>query len=271
MPGPITVEPLTPNCGAVVHGIDLSEELSQTQLGAIHDAFLEHGVLFFRGQDLGDPVRFKALASRFGELYGEHPAAEGAVEHPEVIRMHHDEHSTFIAGSSWHSDQSSDAEPPMGTMLWNHTVPSTGGDTLFASMSAAYDALSDRMKTYLAGLTAVHDAEHVFRPITTDWNKRFTEAVHPVVRTHPESGRPALFVDPLYTTRIVELSKRESQGMLRLLWTHCEDPAFQCRFKWESGSLAFWDNRCTQHVALWDYFPRTRSGFRITIRGDKPV
>lgn len=267
----IRVEPIAPHCGAIVRGVDLSKDLTDHELEAIRDAFAAHSVLFFRDQDLGDPVRFKAFASHFGELYGDHPAAEGSSEHPEVMRMHHDHNSTYIAGSSWHSDQSSDAEPPMATMLWNHTVPDVGGDTLFSSMYAAYDALSARMKQYLDGLTAVHDAEHVFRPITPDWSKRFTSAVHPVVRTHPVTGRRALFVNQLYTTRIVEVPKSESRGILELLFRHVEDPMFQCRFRWEPGSLAFWDNRCTQHVALWDYYPRTRSGFRITIKGDRPV
>lgn len=265
----VEIAPLSPNIGAEIFGIDLSQPLTNRQVQEIHDALMKHQVIFFRDQNLMDPVRFKAFAAHFGELYNEHPAAEGKSEHPEVMTMHHDANSKYIAGSSWHSDQSSDPVPPMGTVLYNHTVPPSGGDTLFSSMYAAYDALSDRMKSYLEGLTAIHDAEHVFRPITPDWSKRFTESIHPVVRVHPVTKRKALFVDQLYTTRIVEVPKAESQGILNFLWKHFENPHFQCRFRWRANSVAFWDNRCTQHMALWDYFPQTRSGFRITIKADR--
>lgn len=266
----IRIEPLTPHIGAIIHGVNLAQGLSNAQFDAVHEALLKHCAIFFRDQDLSDPIAYKAFASRFGEMYNEHPAANGAVAHPEIMKLHHDLNSKYVAGSSWHSDLSSDEEPPMGTMLWNHIVPPEGGDTLFASMYAAYDALSDRMKIYLDGLTALHDAEPVFRPITPDLSKRFTHAVHPVVRTHPVTGRKALFVDPLYTVRILEVPKSESAGILSFLWKHIESPMFQCRFKWQRNSLAFWDNRCTMHYALWDYFPQTRSGDRITLKGDKP-
>ena len=137
-------------------------------------------------------------------------------------------------------------------------------------MYAAYDALSDRMKSYLEGLTALHDAEHVFRPITSDLSKRFPQAVHPLVVTHPVTGRKSLYCDPLYTVKINDLSKSESKGILNFLWEHCLDPHFQMRFKWRPRSVAMWDNRCTQHMALWDYYPQTRSGFRIGIQADAP-
>ena len=266
----IRVEKLTPHIGAVLHGIDLSRDLSNAEYDAIHEALMTHLVIFFRDQDLSDPYRHKIFARHFGELFDSHPVAAGSKEHPEVLRLHFDANSKHIAGSSWHSDQSYDPEPPMGTILWNHTVP-LGGDTLFSSMYAAYDALSERMKKYLEGLTAFHDAEPIYRPITPDLSKRFPNAVHPVVRTHPVTGRKALYCDQNHAIKINEVSKSESRGILEFLWKHCENPSFQCRFKWEPRSVAFWDNRAAQHMALWDYYPNTRSGFRVTIRGDKSV
>ena len=136
-------------------------------------------------------------------------------------------------------------------------------------MYAAYDALSDRMKTYLEGLYAVHDGEHVYRPITNDPDKKFPCNEHPVVRTHPVSGKKGIFVNPSYTTKIVGMRKDESDGILQMLYKHCANPNFQVRFRWQPNSIAFWDNRCTWHLAVWDYFPQTRSGFRVTVAEDK--
>ena len=141
---------------------------------------------------------------------------------------------------------------------------------MFASMSAAYDALSERMKLYLDGLTAIHDGDHVYRPLFPDLDKRYPCNVHPVIRTHPVTGRKGIFVNASYTTRIVELPANESDAILRFLYSHCTNPNFHVRFKWRPHSVAFWDNRSTQHLAVWDYFPQTRSGYRVTIAGDKP-
>jgi len=151
-----------------------------------------------------------------------------------------------------------------------------GGDTLFASMYAAYDALSERMKAHVAGLTATHDGEPYYRGRykdrgVDDRNKVYPRAVHPVVRTHPETGRRALYVNRMFTTRINDLSREEGEAILGFLIGHCARPEFQVRFRWRENSVAFWDNRCVQHQALWDYYPQTRSGFRVTIKGDKPV
>jgi taurine dioxygenase len=149
-------------------------------------------------------------------------------------------------------------------------VPEFGGDTLFASMYAAYEALSPRMQAYLEGLTAIHDADHVYRPLFPDLDRKYPCSVHPVVRTHPVTGRKLLFVNSSYTTRIVEVPKDESDAILAFLYDHLKNPNFHVRFRWRPNSIAFWDNRCTQHLATWDYFPQTRSGFRVTVAGDKP-
>lgn len=164
----------------------------------------------------------------------------------------------------------------MGSVLHMQTVPPFGGDTLFASMSAAYDALSDRMKTYLDGLTATHNGKRVWRGRYSaqgidDTGKDYPRAVHPVVRTHPVTGCKCLFVNAVFTTQINEVPKDEGDEILALLYKHCTQPASQVRFQWEPNSIAFWDNRCVQHLAVWDYFPQTRSGYRVTIEGDRPV
>jgi taurine dioxygenase len=163
----------------------------------------------------------------------------------------------------------------MGSILRMFTVPECGGDTLFASMYAAYDTLSDRMKDLLDGLTAVHDGGPYYRGVNTilgrdDAGRVYPRAEHPVVRTHPVSGRKCLFVNSMFTTRIPELPAAESQALLAFLFDHVKNPQFQCRFRWRRNSIAFWDNRCTQHYAVWDYFPHVRSGYRVTVRGERP-
>ena len=164
----------------------------------------------------------------------------------------------------------------MGSVLHLHTVPPTGGDTLFASMYAAYDALSPRLQTYLAGLTALHSGDHVYRSHNArdnidDRGRVYPQAVHPVIRTHPETGRKALFVNRTFTVRIINVPEAEGRAVLAFLYDHAERPEFQVRFRWQPHSVAFWDNRAVQHMALWDYYPQTRSGYRMTIKGDRPV
>jgi taurine dioxygenase len=160
----------------------------------------------------------------------------------------------------------------MGSILYLSEVPPVGGDTLFASMYAAYEALSDSMQRFLGGLTAIHDGARNYegRQPASGRATEFPRAEHPVVRTHPETGRNALFVNRLFTTRLVQLKKRESDAILGTLFRHIENPEFHCRFQWRPNSIAFWDNRCTQHLALWDYYPHRRYGHRVTIAGEKP-
>ena len=267
----IEVNPVTPRIGAEVQGVDLSQPIDEDTFGEIRRAFHAHCVLFFRDQTF-DHGSQKSFGRRFGEL-AIHPAIKAPDGHPEIVPIHADANSTKIAGERWHSDVSCVEEPPLGSVLYLHTVPETGGDTLFSNMYAAYDALSDRMKTYLDGLVARHDGEEQYRGrySSDDAGKSYPRADHPVVRTHPETGRKCLFVNPIFTTKILGLPRLESDAVLRMLHQHCQNEDFQVRFRWQKGSVAFWDNRCVQHLAIWDYFPQTRSGYRVTINGDRPV
>ncbi|MGE0675157.1 MAG: TauD/TfdA dioxygenase family protein [Methylibium sp.] len=269
----IEVKAVTPRIGAEIGGIDLTRPLSNRQVDELHRALAEHHVLFFRDQKL-DLERHKALGRHFGELHV-HPNTPGPEGHPEVLPIHADANSKRIAGENWHSDVSCDEEPPLGSILHLHTVPPSGGDTLFASMHAAYEALSAPMKEFLGRLTATHSGDHVYRRTNAllgvdDRGKVFPRASHPVVRTHPVSGRKALFVNPGFTTHIDGLPTAESRALLDFLFAHSTQPAFQVRFRWQPHSVAFWDNRSVQHIAMWDYFPQVRSGYRVTVKGDRP-
>ena len=204
-----------------------------------------------------------------------HPnAPQELAGHPEILVIKADENSKHVAGEEWHSDVSCDEEPPMGSVLHMHTVPPDGGgDTMFANMYAAFEALSPPLQRMLEGLTAVHDSgkAHGYRIKAGDRSDmNFPRSIHPVVRTHPVTGRKALYVNRGFTTRITQLRPHESTAMLEMLYRHCETPEFMCRFRWQPNSVAFWDNRATQHHALFDYFPHRRYGLRVTVVGDKP-
>ncbi len=264
---------VTPYCGAEVHGLDLSQPLDKGAVDALKTALAEHCVLFFRDQRM-TPEQHKALGRHFGELHL-HPAWPRLLEgHPEIMEIYSDQHTKRIAGEDWHSDVSCDSEPPLGTILHMLEVPPVGGDTLFANMYAAFESLSTSMQRFLEGLTAVHDGERTYRgryQDMTEEGKTYPRSEHPVVRTHPVSGRKALFVNRIFTTRIVALAQPESDAVLQMVFGHLEQPEFQCRFRWQPDSVAFWDNRCTQHHAMWDYYPHRRRGLRVTIKGDEPA
>jgi taurine dioxygenase len=279
---------LTPHIGAEVSGVDITQPLSGTTVKALEDVFHENQVIFFRNQPmtLDQHVRFGRY---FGELYT-HPMAtvtaaslqeKGKVtpgayasplaSHPEIIRIYADGESTQAAGETWHADVTSEPEPPMGSILHIEELPPVGGDTLFCSMYAAYDALSPDMKRFLESLTAIHDGQKFYASRTAfDATKKYQRSEHPVIRTHPRTGRQALYVHTTLTTRIVQLPKAESDAILEFLFRHVERPIFQCRWRWEKDSVAFWDNRCTLHQAMWDYFPQRRVGYRVQVNGDKP-
>ena len=264
---------VTPCCGAEVRGIDLSQPLDARMIETLQTALAEHCVLFFHDQAM-TPSQQKSLGRHFGKLHL-HPAWPRILEgHPEIMEIYTDENSKRIAGEDWHSDVSCDAEPPLGTILQMIEVPPVGGDTLFANMYAAFESLSGPMQRFLQEMSAVHDGEHVYygryESVKED-HKTYPRSEHPVVRTHPVSRRQALFVNRTFTTRIVELEKYESDAVLRMLLEHIERPEFQCRFQWQPNSVAFWDNRCAQHHAMWDYYPNRRRGLRVTIQGDAPV
>ena len=271
----LEILPVTPLIGAEVIGVDLSEPLTNHQRDAIHKAFLKHSVLFFRNQDISVEQQ-KDFGRSFGELHI-HPARDrnGLEGHPEILYLNAGPDTSRVNGDEWHSDVSCDEEPPLGSILRLFEVPSNGGDTLFASMYAAYDALSEAMKELLGKLSAMHDGgpnyiDRAKRAGIYDPTKVFPANPHPIIRTHPETGRKAIFVNKIFTQYIIDMPKDESRAILDFLFQHIAKPNFQCRFKWEKDSVAFWDNRCALHHAMWDYYPETRRGYRVTIKGDKP-
>jgi len=269
----IEVRRLNPVIGAEISGVDLSKDLDSQQFKELHEALMENLVIFFRNQNI-TVEQHKAFGRRFGKLHVHPNAAQELAGHPEILVIKADENSKHVAGEEWHSDVSCDEEPPMGSVLHMHTVPPDGGgDTMFANMYAAFEALSPPLQRMLEGLTAVHDSSkaHGYRIKAGDRSDmNFPRSIHPVVRTHPVTGRKALYVNRGFTTRITQLRPHESTAMLEMLYRHCETPEFMCRFRWLPNSVAFWDNRATQHHALFDYFPHRRYGLRVTVVGDKP-
>jgi taurine dioxygenase len=268
----IEIRKSTPNIGAEIFGIDLSKPLSNQQFHEVHDALMDRLVIFFRDQTL-DVEQHKAFGRRFGRLHV-HPAAPSVLpDHPEILVVKTDETSAHIAGEDWHSDVSCDPEPPMGSILHLTEVPPDGGgDTMFANMHLAYETMSEPIRKLVDGMTAIHDGEHIYRGRygIDDTGRTYPRAEHPVVRTHPVSGKKCLFVNRFFTTRITGLRRGESDAILEMLYRHIETPEFCMRFKWRPNSVAFWDNRSVQHHALWDYYPNRRYGHRVTICGDKP-
>jgi taurine dioxygenase len=270
----IDVRRYAPALGAEVRGVDLAEGLDEETYREVRRAFLDHQVLFFKEQSEIPPGVQVGIGKMFGELHF-HPAAPHMQGYPEIFEIYVHERSKVANGEFWHSDVSCDEVPPLGTILQLHVLPEVGGDTLFANMYAAYDALSEPLRTLLEGLTALHASEHVYRGRYSDRGvddrgKAYPQAVHPVVRTHPETGKKALYVNRTFTTRINELAPRESDAVLGLLFDHSEQIDFQIRFRWEVNDVAFWDNRCAMHHAVWDYWPEERKGRRVTIKGDRP-
>ena len=270
----IDVRSVTPAVGAEIRGVDLREPLPDDVFEEVRSAFLRHQVLFFKEQEALSPDRQIAFARRFGGLHL-HPAAPHLEGRPEIFVIHTHKDSRIANGDAWHTDVSCDEEPPLGTMLQLHKLPSHGGDTLFASMYAAWDDLSEPMQAFLSTLNARHESEHIYRGRYRDRNvddagKVYPEAVHPVIRTHPDTGRRALYVNRAFTTRIEGLGDAESRALLDFLFEHMEQSKFQVRFKWDVNDIAFWDNRCLQHHAMWDYWPEERKGHRVTIQGDRP-
>jgi taurine dioxygenase len=263
----LSVRGLTPVIGAEVFGLDLSTELSQEQLGELKTAFLDHHVLVFRDQVISQEDH-KRLAAAFGELRPVNPPPEDG--DPYVLEISTSPEATNVAGNGWHADGTADAEPSLGSMLYITRIPEpgSGGDTLFANMHLAYDMLSPTMKSLVDGLTAVHDGAVAFRghPIPPNYEVPVSE--HPLVVRHPETDRKVLYVNPAYTARIPQLSEDESRAVLDLLFSMVPNrPMLACRVRWEPNTLVFWDNRCVQHHATYDYYPHTRYGRRVAING----
>ena len=267
------IQPVTGVIGAEVDGADL-QNLTDAQFEQIEQAFTDHLVLFFRDQPALPIEAHVAFGKRFGPLHT-HPVAPGPEGHPEVMIIHADANSKYADGNNWHTDVSCDMLPPLGSCLQMRVLPPVGGDTLFANMYEAFETLSPMMQEFLADKTAMHESEHVYRGRyaergVDDTGKVYPSAEHPIVRTHPRSGRQALFVNPSFTTRINGLTTQESKTILQMLYQHQQRPEFQVRFRWSENAIAFWDNRCTQHFAIWDYWPNERMGHRVTIRGERP-
>ncbi|MDX1434282.1 MAG: TauD/TfdA family dioxygenase [Gammaproteobacteria bacterium] len=274
----LDVKPVSGAIGAEVHGVDLAAELDEATVAAIRRALLDHLVLFFRGQRLA-PGELLALARRFGEP-SEYPFVRGLDDYPEIIEVIKREDETQNFGGLWHSDTTYLEHPPLGSLLYAKELPPVGGDTLFANMYLAYETLSPGMRRLLAGLRAVNSAEKASAAVTRvdrsrerpkDASAFVTTAEHPVVRTHPETGRQALYVNPGHTVRFVGMTEAESAPVLEYLYRHQIRPEFTCRLRWEVGTVAFWDNRAAQHYALNDYHGYRRAMLRVTLAGDRPV
>ena len=267
----LQVAPLTPAIGAEIAGVDLREEQDDAVIAEIRAALLAHKVIFFRDQFL-TPAQHIAFARRFGALEI-HPATPKDQPDPEVLHIAHGPDSRGQE-NFWHSDVTWRAEPSLGSILRAVEVPPVGGDTLFADMGAAFRGLSPAMQQWCRGLTAVHDIARVFaRRLGKDpkeLHDRYPPQTHPVVRTHPETGEQALYVNTAFTSHIEGLSEKESAALLAHLYAQAAVPEIQCRFRWAAGSIAFWDNRAAQHYAASDYFPAVRRMERVTIAGDRP-
>jgi taurine dioxygenase len=276
----IEVEPIAGNIGAEIHGVDLSQDLSDSTIADIRRALNEHCVIFFRDQEI-DVAQHKAFARRFGELFI-HPNYKGLLEDNEVVVIKRSPGDKKIVGEEWHADTTMVEEPPMGAILYAIEVPPFGGDTLFANQYAAYDALSDGMKRMISGLRAYHSDRKVAGPaanmnahrttkVREDADWRETVSLHPVVVTHPETGRKLLYVNHSYTIGFEGMTEAESKPLLDYLLEHGHRPEFTCRFRWRKGSVAFWDNRSCKHLAVHDAGPYFRHMRRVQICGTKPV
>jgi taurine dioxygenase len=262
--------------GAEIFGVDLREPLSEQAYLEIRQALNSYGVIFFRDQYL-TPEQHVGFAARFGEI-NVSKFLVPAPGHPEIAEVRKEPEQTHNVGGGWHTDHSYDQSPALGSILLARELPDRGGDTLFANMSAAFEALSDGLKETLLSLRAVHSNAHVFgpkRPASrqnigqqmTNTDKAVQEAVHPVVIRHPESGKRVLYVNQTYTVRFDGWTEQESAPLLTFLFQHCTRPEFTCRFRWREGSIAFWDNRATWHYAANDYHGERRLMHRITIEG----
>ena len=268
----ISIHPLSPTVGAEIGGFKMSGDLPDEQIAEIRQALLDWKVIFFRDQD-GSVAEHVAFGRRFGELEI-HPFTPNREDFPEVVIIHHDEKSKY-GQNNWHSDVTWRQEPSLGSILRGKIIPDVGGDTLFADMYAAYEGLSDKTKEKIANATAEHSFVFAFgRGMDAERKaamlEKYPPAHHPVVRTHPETGRKALYVNSAFVTHILEMEKQESDALLYELYMQARTPEYQCRFRWRTNSVAFWDNRAVQHYASFDYPGKVRRVERVTVAGDRP-
>lgn len=268
--------PISPAIGSEIHGLDLAKPLPETTLASLRQTLADRGVIFFRNQDL-TPDQHLAFARSFGDIEINRFFTPVPGQ-PEIAEVRKEPEQKSAIGEAWHTDHSYDTEPALGSILYARIVPPNGGDTLFASMYAAYEALSPGLQKMLGTLKAVHSSAHVFGAMgafsrmdtanrigNTDAAKQYS--VHPVIITHPVSGRKAMYVNRAFTTHFEGWTAEESAPLLQYLYKHAEQPEFQCRFTWQVGSMAFWDNRCTWHYASNDYHGHRRLMHRITLAG----
>jgi taurine dioxygenase len=276
----IEVRPVAGSIGAEIHNVDISHDLDDRTIGDIRKALLDYCVIFFRDQKL-DTARHKVFTRRFGEIFI-HPNYAGTQPDPEIIVITREPWDKRIVGEEWHADTTMMPEPPMGAILYAIEVPPYGGDTLFANQYQAYETLSDGMKNMLSGLRALHSDRKVAGPqanrnaqrstkVREDADWRETVSAHPVVVTHPETGRKLLYVNHSYTRGFEGMTEEESKPLLNYLLEHGHRPEFTCRFRWETGSIAFWDNRCCKHLAIHDAGPFRRVMRRTQICGERVV
>jgi len=269
----LDIRPLSPIIGAEIGGLDLSRPLSDTQVQEVRAALNAHHVVFFRDQEL-TPGQQAAFGRQFGELTEGHPVIPAVEAHPEVLAID----SREDRANWWHTDVTFLQTPPLGSILYMTICPEAGGDTCWASLQDAYDRLAEPVRAMCDTLIAVHHdpwfAAEVVERGGYDWHgehfEKLLPSIHPVVRTHPETGRRGLFVNPHFTQLILGLSPNESAAVLDMLYRHCQQPELTCRFRWQPGSVAFWDNRATLHYAIDDYGDALRLAHRVTLKGDAP-
>ncbi len=269
----LVVSPLSPLIGAEIHGVDLSEPLSERAVAEVRQALNSHHVVFFRDQELS-PTQQADFARQFGEVTEGHPVIPAIEDNPEVLVID----SREDRASWWHTDVTFLQTPAFGSILYMLTAPEVGGDTMWSSLQDAYDRLAEPVRSMCEQLIAIHFDPWFAAEVDArggyewhgEWHEKLLPALHPVVRTHPENGRKGLFVNPQFTQTILGLSKNESNAILDMLYRHCEQPELTCRFHWRPGSVAFWDNRATLHYALDDYGDATRIANRVTLKGDVP-
>ncbi|MFP6749596.1 MAG: TauD/TfdA family dioxygenase [Alphaproteobacteria bacterium] len=273
------IRPISGALGAEIHGIDLGAELDNSTMAEVRQAYFDHGVVFFMDQDL-TPEQHLAFARRFGAI-DINKFFEAVDGYPEIAQVRKEADDVKNIGGGWHTDHSYDEIPAMGSMLYAKELPAYGGDTMFASMYAAHEALSPGMRAMLGGLRAVHSGARAFGPKATYNNEgrdakfklsdiALEEVEHPVICTHAGSGRKYLYVNGGFTMRFANMTEAESKPLLDYLIQHAAKPEFTCRFNWRPGAMAFWDNLCTQHFAINDYDGQRRLMHRVTIQGRAP-
>jgi taurine dioxygenase len=275
----ITVKPLAGALGAEIAGVDLSRPLSNQQRSEIHDAFLAHCAIYIRGQELGG-----ADLLRYARYFAEpayYPFVEGLPDFPQIFELRKEPDQTVNVGGAWHSDTTYLDKPPIGTMLYCREAPAYGGDTMVANQYLAYEALSPGMRRMLDGLTGIYTArmnggrgnreENKYMKMKNTETAEQIEAEHPVVRTHPETGRKALYVSTRHTARFKGMTEEESRPLIQFLQAHCTRPEFTARIRWEKGTIAIWDNRCVQHFAINDYHGKRRVMWRLPVGAEVPA